>query len=398
MHSVGGVAGLYLQCLPSGARSWILRALVGGKRRDMGLGGFPDVPLADAREKARRARDLISQGIDPIEHARAARSALKAARAKAVTFSEATSGYIDAHESEWRNPKHAKQWRATLETYAFPSIGTLLVRDIEKEHVLSILQPIWGTKTETASRLRGRIEKVLSYAIQAGYRPEGLNPARWKDNLDLLLGARSKIAKPKHHAALHVDEVGTFMNSLRKADGVAARALEFAILTTARSGEVRGAIWKEVDLKATTWSIPAVRMKAGREHRVPLSPAAVKLLRSLTGGAKADLIFPAPRGGKLSDMSLTAVLRRMKVPAVPHGFRSTFRDWASERANYPNEVCEMALAHVIGNKVEAAYRRGDLFEKRRDMMNDWAVFCAKFDVKAKVSPLHGSRGRAKRSA
>ncbi len=391
LNAVGTVAGLYLQILPSGARSWILRTMVGTRRRDMGLGGYPDVTLAGAREKARRARELIAQGIDPIEQARAARSALQAAQARAVTFQEATYAYIDTHENGWRNAKHAAQWRATVEAYAFPVIGSLLVRDVSKEHVLAILQPIWKTKTETASRLRGRIEKVLSYAMQAGYRPEGLNPARWRDNLDLLLGARSKIAKPRHHAALAVGDVGAFMVRLRDAEGIAARALEFAILTAARSGEVRGATWAEFDLAGATWTIPARRMKAGREHRVPLARAAVKLLRALPGGLPRDLVFPAPRDGMLSDMALIAVMRRMDVPAVPHGFRSTFRDWTSERTNYPNEVCEMALAHTIGDKVEAAYRRGDLFEKRRQMMNEWAAFCAKAEQPAKVIPLRGKR-------
>jgi integrase len=360
----------------------------------MGLGGYPDVPLADAREKARRARDLISQGIDPIEQARSARSALRAAQAKAVTFANATRAYIETHETGWRNAKHALQWRTTLETYAFPVVGELLVRDIDKEHVLAILQPIWKTKTETASRLRGRIEKVLSYCMQAGYRSEGLNPARWKDNLDLLLGARSKVAKPTHHRALPVGEIGAFMTRLREAEGIAARALEFAILTAARSGEVRGATWAEIDLRTATWTIPGARMKAGREHRVPLSGAAVKLLKGLPGGAKVDVVFQAPRGGQLSDMTLTAVLRRMQVAAVPHGFRSTFRDWVSEQTAYPNEVAEMALAHTIGDKVEAAYRRGDLFEKRRNMMNDWATFCARPEEKAKVFTLSSSRARA----
>jgi len=398
LHSVGGVAGLYLQVLPTGTRSWILRVIVGAKRRDMGLGGFPDVALAEARAKARRARDLISQGIDPIEQAKAARSALIASQAKAVTFAQATDGYLKAHEAEWRNPKHAKQWRSTIETYAFPKIGSLLVEDVQKEHVLAILQSIWSTKTETASRLRGRIEKVLSYAIQAGYRPEGLNPARWKDNLDLLLGTRSKLSKPRHHAALPVEDMGAFMKRLRQANGMAARALEFTILTATRSGEVRGAIWSEIDIDGATWTVPASRMKAGREHRVPLCPAAMTLLQSIQGGQQSDLVFPAPRGGKLSDMTLNAVMRRMEVPAVPHGFRSTFRDWASELTSYPNDVCEMALAHAIGDKVEAAYRRGDLFEKRRSMMNDWAAFCAKSDVSAKVSLLHESPRRARRSA
>jgi integrase len=230
--------------------------------------------------------------------------------------------------------------------------------------------------------------------MQAGYRPEGLNPARWKDNLDLLLGARSNVAKPKHHRALPVANIGASMVKLRNAEGIAARAPEFAILTAARSGEVREAAWAEIDLSGSTWSIPAERMKSEREHRVPLSTAALRLLRSLPGALKTDLVFPAPRGGVLSDMTLTAVMRRMDVAVVPHGFRSTFRDWASERTHYPHEAQEMALAHAIGDKVEAAYRRGDLFEKRRAMTNDWAAFCAKPEAKAKVIPLRGTKAKA----
>lgn len=375
MHFVGGVSGLALQVLPTGGRTWILRATIGGKRRDMGLGGYPDVTLADARAAARAARDKIRAGIDPIEEVRTAASALKAARVEAVTFKEAALAYIHAHEAGWRSAKHAQQWRNTLEAYAYPVIGSVLVRDVELAQVLAILEPIWTTKTETATRLRGRIEQVLDWATARGYRT-GLNPARWRGHLDKLLARPSKVARVDHHTALPVSEVSAFMKKLHQASGMGARALEFAILTAARSGEVRGAKWSEIDLEAAVWTVPAERMKAGVEHRVPLSAPALGLLSALPRMAGTDVVFPAPRGGVLSDMTLTAVLRRLNVDAVPHGFRSTFRDWAAEQTNYPHDVAEMALAHTIANKVEAAYRRGDLFEKRRLMMAEWAKFCA----------------------
>jgi integrase len=386
LHFVGGVSGLALQVLPTGGRTWVLRATMGGKRRDMGLGGFPDVPLADARTAARNARELIRAGRDPIEEARAAISARRASRAKDVTFKEAATAYIAAHEATWRNAKHANQWKSTLTTYAYPRIGDLLVRDVELTHVLSILEPLWADKTETATRLRGRIEQVLDWATARGHR-EGLNPARWRGHLDKLLARPSKVAKVTHRAALPVSEVGAFLSDLRSVEGMGARALEFTILTAARSGEVRGATWGEIDLSASVWTVPGDRMKAGREHRVPLSAPAVRLLKALPRMAGSDLVFAAPRGGALSDMTMTAVLRRMKVAAVPHGFRSTFRDWASERTNYPRDAAEMALAHTIGDKVEAAYRRGDLFEKRRRMMADWATFCGQVQSPAAVIPM-----------
>lgn len=375
-YSVGGVAGLALQVLPSGARTWILRAtMAGGKRRDMGLGGYPDVPLKDAREAAREARRLLAQGVDPIEQRRAARSVLMASAAKVLTFQEAAEAYIAAHEPSWKNPKHRQQWTNTLKAYTYPAIGALSVADVELPHVLAILEPIWAQKTETASRLRGRLELVLDWATARGYR-SGLNPARWRGHLDKLLARPSRVSKVEHHSALPIDAMGGFMSRLRAADGLGAQALEFAILTAARSGEVRGATWAEIDLEAKAWTIPAGRMKAGREHRVPLSQAAVELLERLPHMAGTDLVFPAARGGALSDMTLSAVLRRMDVPAVPHGFRSTFRDWAGERTAYPHEMAEMALAHTVSDKTERAYRRGDLFEKRRRMMDDWAAFLA----------------------
>jgi integrase len=391
LHFVGGVPGLALQVTPGGACSWTLRAAVGGRRRDMGLGGYPGVTLAKARENARKARELIRQGIDPIEQQRAAQSALRASAASALTFEEAAKAYMTTHEAGWKNAKHAQQWRNTLAQYAYPVMGELLVRDVGKEHVLAVLRPIWTTRNETASRLRSRIELVLSYAMQAGYRPEGLNPARWRGGLDKLLPAPSRIAKGSHHPALAVGDVGGFVEQLRRAEGMGARALEFTILTAARSGEVRGATWSEIDLGAMVWVVPAERMKAQKEHRVPLSAPAVALLKALPRMAGTDLVFPASRGGALSDMTLSAVLRRMKVPAVPHGFRSTFRDWVSERTNHPNEVAEMALAHTIESKTEAAYRRGDLFEKRRVMMEEWAAFLSAPQRKAKVLTLKRER-------
>ena len=373
LHSVGVIAGLHLQIQPSGTRSWLLRVKVGDKRRDIGLGAFPEVTLAQAREKARQARDLIGTGIDPVQQAREQQSALKAAQAKELTFKDAALAYIEAHEGGWRNTKHGQQWRNTLEQYAYPVIGSMQVRHVEMAHVLKVLEPIWREKTETASRLRGRLESVLDWAKGRGYR-SGDNAAAWKGNLDAQLARPEKIAKVEHHAALAWTDMGAFMPKLRAAQGMGARALEFVILTAARSGEVRGATWPEIDLAAKVWTVPAARMKAGKEHRVPLSPAAIKLLKALPRIDDNDLVFPAPRGGQLSDMTLTAVLRRMKVEAVPHGFRSTFRDWSAEATSYPNHVCEMALAHVVGNAVEAAYRRGDLFEKRRRLMDEWATF------------------------
>jgi len=382
-HPVGVVPGLYLQVrVPNessqrSCRSWVLRAMVGGRRRDLGLGGYPAVTLAQAHQKAREARDLIAKGIDPVTAKRESLNALAAQRAGAATFERAAAEYIDAHGASWRNAKHAAQWRSTLTTYAFPIIGRLLARDVGREHVVAVLQPIWRDKTETASRLRGRIEQVLSYAMQAGYREEGLNPARWRGNLDKVLGDPNRIARTVHHRAVAVADAPAFMTQLATVDGIGARALEFAVLTAARSGEVRGATWSEFDVGKAVWTIPGARMKSGKDHRVPLSDAAVRVLSQLPRVRdRSAHVFESPRHGPLSDMALTSVMRRMEVDAVPHGFRSTFRDWSAELTNYPNELCEAALAHTIADKVEAAYRRGDLFDKRRQMMSDWARFLA----------------------
>lgn len=373
-HSVGGVAGLYLYINDTGARSWVLRTMVGDRRRHMGLGGFPDVPLAQAKEKARKARDDIAQGIDPIAQRKSVTSLLRSQQATQKTFEQAAKGFLEAHGDTWRNPKHRAQWASTLETYAYPHMGKLLVRDVGQEHILAALEPIWKTKNETASRLRGRIENVLDWATARKYRT-GENPARWKGHLDMLLPASSKIKKVEHHRALPIDDMHAFMVNLRTREGIAAKALEFTILTAARSGEVRGATWAELDLKTGVWVIPADRMKAGKEHRVPLTQSAIRILRPQPDQDQLELVFPAARGGKLSDMAMTAVMRRMEVDAVPHGFRSTFRDWARERTNYPRDLAEQALAHALDNKVEAAYRRGDALEKRREMMAAWADFC-----------------------
>lgn len=391
MHAVGVVDGLYLQVKPP-ARTWILRATVGGKRRDMGLGGFPAVTLAKAREAAQEQRDLIKRGVDPILARQEARSALKATAAAARTFTECAVGYVDAKGAEWRNPKHRQQWNATLEQYAYPVVGDMLVRDVSLAHVLRILEPIWKTKTETASRLRGRIEAVLDWATVRGYR-SGDNPARWRGHLDKLLPAPAKVAKVEHHEAMDLNEVPGFVAALRAKTGLGARALELLILTAARSGEVRGARWSEIDLKRAEWLVPGERMKAGKDHRVPLASRAVELLRALPRVEGTDLVFPSRKNTPLSDMTLTKIMRDMGQEAVPHGFRSSFRDWASERTNYPREVAEMALAHAIGDKVEAAYRRGELLEKRRRMMADWAAFCERPIVKggADVVPLKRKR-------
>jgi integrase len=373
-HAVGGVAGLYLYVNEAGARSWVLRVMVGEKRRHMGLGGFPDVPLAQAREKARKAREEIVQGIDPIGQRRSALSQLRVQQASEKTFEQAAEAYLEAHGDSWKNPKHRAQWASTLQTYAFPVMGKLLVKDVGQEQILKVLEPIWKTKTETASRLRGRIESVLDWATVRKYRT-GENPARWKGHLEQLLPKPKSVQKVVHHAALPIAEMPAFMAKLRSADYVSARALEFAILTAARSGEVRGARWSEIDFEKAVWTIPAERMKAGREHRVPLTEPAIRILRTQPHRTESDLVFSALRGKQLSDMALSEVMRRMQINAVPHGFRSTFRDWVSESTNYPRDLAEQALAHALESKVEAAYRRGDALEKRRPLMSDWAKFC-----------------------
>ena len=380
MHAVGGVAGLYLCVSSSGSRSWIARVNVDGKRREMGLGSFPDVSLSIAREKARAARSDTIMGIDPVANRKEARSARQALKATQKTFADCAKAYIEAHSDSWRNAKHRAQWPSTFETYVYPTMGTVLVGEVTQAHVMAVLLPIWKTKTQTATRLRGRIEQVLAWATAAGFR-QGENCARWTGLLDQLLPAPGKVSEPRHHPAVRVDDMPAFIKALRQHDGLSPKALEFAVLTAARSGEVRGATWAEIDLEAAVWTVPKERMKAGKEHRVPLNTQAIKLLEAMPRIEGTELVFPAPRGGQLSDMALTALTRRMNFRddagrvCVPHGFRSSFRDWVFERTDYPRDLAEAALAHALENKVEAAYRRGDALERRRAMMQAWANYC-----------------------
>jgi integrase len=379
-------AGLHLLVKESGARSWVYRFMLRGKSRDIGLGaaaGADAISLSDARDFASALRLKVKAGIDPIEQrereAAEAIAATQAAHVAGITFKRAAEAYIAANEDSWRNGKHRQQWRNTLATYVYPVVGEMPVAEVTTAHVLQILEPIWKEKPETASRVRGRIESILDNAKAREYR-HGENPARWRGHLAQILPARRRLSRG-HHKALRYEDVPSFMASLRERNATAALALEFCILTAARTGEVIGATWNEVDLDKAVWSIPAGRMKAGKEHRVPLSPRAVEILNMVKPLGSAWL-FPGSRkncteaAAKLSGMAMTMLLRRMKVDATVHGFRSAFRDWAAERTGYSHEVCEMALAHVIGNKAEAAYRRGDLFAKRSRLMADWSAYCS----------------------
>lgn len=365
-----------LQVGPTGNKSWLFRFMLAGKAREMGLGAVADLSLAEARETATAARRLVKAGTDPIEARQATRITVRYEQARSMTFSQCAEAYIAAHEASWRNPKHRQQWRNTMATYCGPVFGELPVDAIDLALVLKVLEPMWHTKTETASRLRGRIENILDWATVRGYR-EGDNPSRWRGHLDKLLPARSKVQTVEHHAALPYDDIPAFMADLRSRRGVSARALEFCVLTATRTSESIGASWSEIDLANKAWTIPAVRIKAGKDHRVPLVDRVVEILSDMAKVREGEHVFP---GGKLdkplSTMAFLMLLRRMERPDLTaHGFRSTFRDWAAERTAYPREVAEMCLAHAIGDKVEAAYRRGDLFEKRRQLMEAWATHC-----------------------
>jgi integrase len=377
----GDGAGLWLNVGPTGGKSWLFRFMLNGRAREMGLGPLHTIGLAEARERATAARRLRLDGTDPLD-ARQAEKARKAAEAAAaVTFQKAAEGYVKAHRAAWRNAKHAWQWTATLESHVFPVIGELSVASVETGHVTRILEPIWIRLPETAARVRGRIEAVLDYAKTHGWR-SGENPARWKGHLQNVLPARDRVSRVEHHAALPWADIGGFMLDLRGQVGMAALALRFAILTAARTGEVIGAQWSEIEMQGAIWTIPAARMKTGKLHRVPLPDAALDVLREAAKlGRTTAPDAPVFAGGNgvrgLSNMAMLALLRRMKRGDLTvHGFRSSFRDWASEVTGYQREVVEQALAHLIPDKVEAAYRRGDLFEKRRRLMADWAAFCA----------------------
>lgn len=379
--------GLYLQVSPSRTKSWIFRYTLGGRAREMGLGSAASIGLLVARKRASGYRDLLHDGIDPIE-ARSARSAEDALKkAKAVSFQACADGYISAHRAAWKNTKHASQWENTLKTYCIPTIGPLPVQSVDTGMVLKVLEPIWSAKPETANRLRGRIESILDWATARGYRA-GDNPARWRGHLNKLLPAIKKESRVKHHPALPYEQIGSFMADLKKEEGTAARALEFLILCSARTGEVIGSLPAEFDLNKALWIIPGKRMKGGKEHRVPLSPRSVEIIRAQLKLREA-YVFPGRKADKpISNMAMLKLLERMKRKDLTvHGFRSSFRDWGAEQTAYSSEVLEMALAHAVGDKVEAAYRRGDLFEKRKRLALDWAKYCDQGKTAGKVTAI-----------
>lgn len=392
----GDGRGLYLQITRAGVKSWLLRYQLDGRERWMGLGPAHTFTLEEARERARRARQLLRDGVDPLDARREERSrqaseaALAAART--VTFRECAEQYFNRHSVRWNNAKHRAQFMSTLRQYAFPHFGKVPVADVDMALVLRAIEPIWTTKPETASRVRGRIESVLDFAKVRGYRT-GDNPARWDGWLSHQLPPRNQIARVRHHPALPYADMPAFMEQLRGRVGIAARALEFAILTAARTGEVTGALWDEMDLIAKVWTVPAERMKGRREHRVPLSQRAVDILTAMP--REAEYVFPGGHKGEpMSNMAMLTLLRRMRRHDVTvHGFRSTFRDWTAERTAVANHVAEAALAHTVGNKVEAAYRRGDLLAQRARLMVDWAAYCAGPATEGAVVPIR-RRGRA----
>lgn len=378
--------GLYLQVSPAKTKSWIFRFALKGREREMGLGPYPEISLSRAREKAADARSVKAEGKDPIEERRACEAAEAAEKARQLSFEDATTRYVASHKAGWKNAKHGDQWTNTLKTYAYPVIGPLSVQEVATEHVLKIFEPIWTTKTETATRVRQRIEAVLDWAKTRGHRA-GENPARWRGHLENLLPKPGRIQKVQHHPALPYAEMPVFMKALAAEEGVAASGLQFLILTAARTNEVAGACWSEIDFETKLWTVPADRIKAQREHRVPLSDPAIDTLRAMRKLSDGDYVFP---GGKkkqpLSNGAFLALLKRMdRTDITAHGFRSTFRDWAAEQTNFAREVAEMALAHAIPDKVEAAYLRGNLFEKRRKLMAQWATY-------ALPSPKQGKPG------
>ncbi len=373
-------------------KSWLFRYYRFGKQTWMGLGPYPDVSLAEARNLATRERRKLRQEIDPLMDKRARHLAARAAYDNVLTFADCAERYVDSQAPGWSNPKHIDQWRNTLKNLAGPTLGHLPVNQIDTALVMRCLEPIWATKTETASRLRGRIEAVLDWATVRGYR-QGDNPARWRGHLDKVLPRPSQVAKVKHHPALPYTDIGALMQKFRSENGVSLRALEFTILTAARTNEVIGARWPEIDLDLKVWVVPAKRMKSKREHRVPLSEAAINALVG-ADGCRSGYAFPGLKAGShLSNMAMIQALRRLGHTGITvHGFRSTFRDWCAEMTNYPAEVAEMALAHTLKDKTEAAYRRGDLFEKRARLMADWARYCSKPAEPAAIVPFQRNTG------
>ena len=410
-HAVGGVAGLLLQVrkpTKEGAqmpRSWILRIKVGEQRQPIGLGSYPQVSLASAREQAAKLVVEAKQGVNLKAKKRALRSALLSAAAKNKTFKDCAEAYMDAHSSDYTSDKHRKQWPATLETYAYPVIGNMLISDIVMRDVRNVLEQetvvdkntkgkLWYVKTETAKRLLGRIKTVLDYATVNDYR-SGTNPAQWTGYLSTQLPSPKNLQKKEHHPAVPYQQMGDFMSKLRTNPSLSAKALEFLILTAVRSGSVRQAEWEEVDLDKALWTIPAEHTKARQEHRVPLQPQAIKLLKSLPKLTGSNLIFPSRTGKALSDMAFSQLMRGMRerseltVEAVPHGFRSTFRDWAAEQTAYPDEIRKAASGHTVGDSVKEAYQRTDLLDKRRNLMNEWSNFVDQLprQKSSKVTPI-----------
>lgn len=377
----GDGGGLYLQVSSFETKAWVFRYMMAGRPRKMGLGDFELVSLKDARKKRDAAYSLVVDGVDPIEERKARKTEQAVEKAKELTFKECAERYIKAHQASWKSPKHAGQWAATLETYAYPVIGNLPVATVDVGLVLKIIEPIWTTKTETASRVRGRIETVLSWARARGYR-NGENPATWRGHLDQLLPARSQVAPVEHHSALPYAELPPFMAKLRAKEGVSARALEYTILTAARTGDTIGAKHKEIDRSEKLWTIPAARVKGKkgarkRDHVVPLSGRALAILKDIP--TEGNFVFPGGKEGKgLSNAAMSELLKGMghaADAATVHGFRSTFKDWCMEQTAYGDELSEMALAHTIKDKVKAAYHRGDMLDKRRRLMSDWAAYC-----------------------
>lgn len=399
LYADGG--NLYLQVTATGSKSWVFRYMMDGKPKIMGLGALHAVPLASvlgnngekltegARDMAAKYRNLLASGIDPMDARKAEQVKIKLASSHNITFEQCAIAYVEAHKASWKNAKHVWQWDNTLTRFVYPVLGKVPVKDVDITLVMEVLEPIWNTKTETATRVRGRIESILDYATARGYR-QGENPARWRGSVKSLLPASSKVKKEKHHPALPYADVGDFMAKLKAEEGIAALALELVILTATRTSETIQARWSEFDLKNKVWTIPAERIKTGKEHRVPLSEPALKILKKLEQAKISDFVFSSRKGKPLSNMAMLVLLKRMERSDITvHGFRSTFRDWAAEQTNYAREVAEQSLSHSVGNAVEAAYRRGDLFEKRTQLMEEWARYCYKPKAKGKVLKIRG---------
>jgi integrase len=386
-HGDGG--GLYLAVKQGAAgltRSWLFRYSIGGRSHWVGLGAYPDISLQRARQKAQECRQQLYDGTDPLKRKRDQRAALRQQPARQIaTFAECAATYIASHESGWRGQRTSQNWSNTLRDHAYPLLGRLSVGEITTNHVLAVLKPLWGSRTETAAQVRGRIEQVLDYARVLGHR-NGENPARWRGHLDHLLPRRAKVAPVQHHPALPYRDVPAFMDTLRRHESMAAKCLAFTIFCACRSGEAIGAFWSEINWETRTWIIPAVRTKQGREHRVSLSEPAIRLLRLLP--REGEYVFPGRYDGPQSHAALRAVLKRMNAKAAVHGFRATFSTWARECTSFPRELVEAALGHAVGDIVERSYQRGDALERRRELMATWGNYCS--NLGAEVIPIRAA--------